>query len=154
MSVHCRGSAVYALDTTIIQMRKWIPRPLPGWFDGLRQVELTRALLGDTSCYSSVIMHLYDPTEVEREEARTTLAAIANNIGDSVEVARRVIVEHDLTDESGELPDFIAQPLQKEEPEKERASMVWQYLIENHWNELIVRWALDTKKGCNRHGNL
>ena len=128
--------------------------PLPGWFDGLRQVELTRALLGDTSCYSSVIMRLYDPTEVEREEARTTLAAIANNIGDSVEVARRVIVEHELTDESGELPDFIAQPLQNEEPEKERASIVWQYLIENHWNELIIRWASDTKKGCTCHGNL
>ena len=125
--------------------------PLLGWFDGLRQVELARAVLGDTSCYASVVMHLYDPTEVERGEARDVLAAIANDIGGSVEVARRIIIEYGLTDERRELPDYIDRPFQCEpnDQEKERANMVWDHLIENHWNELIIRWASDATKSCN-----
>ena len=124
--------------------------PLPGWFDGVRQVELARALLGDASCYASVVMHLYDPTESEREEAKDVLVAIANDIGGSVEVARRIVIENNLINDRGELPDFIDRPFQikDNDREKERANMVWEYLIENHWNELIIRWASDATKSC------
>jgi len=131
--------------------------PLPGWFDGLRQIELTRALLGDASCYTTVVMHLYDSTEAERKDAREVLEAIAEDIGGTVEIARRIIMDLELMDRKEQnLPDFVGRPFRNEqrreddEGEKERAKMVWEYLMKYHWNELILRWASDSVKRAAR----
>ena len=112
-------------------------RPLPGWWDGDRRLQLARCALGDVSAFVTAVVRKYDPTKAQRREADDALRRAAHRLGGAVEVARRILDEDEVTDENGEVPELGGRGCDRR---------VWEFLADRHWNECIVRWAFGEAK--------
>lgn len=109
-----------AIEKTINGDDDWLGR----WYDGVREIQMATAALGDHDMIVNVIKRCYDPWTAKRRQAQVTLQGIADDQGGVNGLAILVAVRAGLIDDLSELDD------------------VWA-ILQTHSSDHVVRWCME-----------